>query len=606
MRIIKLAALSLLGILVSLVSATEVEPLVFAKVSLGGVSENARNGTVIGSLQANHGSEECTNCTFSIVGTNDYITVTADGVVTIKNAYLFDYEKIQYVNAAVRVTDGDSRTADTTIVIPVYDVNEAPVVQDAVFAVNENSVAGKVVGKITASDPDIYNLAFCTLTYSLVSESTPFAINSMTGEISVAAGAVLDYEKGSVYTLRAVVTDGMLSDTAVVTVMLNDVNEFPDDSQIQETVDCVNYEGDPDVRCVYTRLEGGAKGLGLYIVDVGEEPIPANALANTNFYVYAPKADSDSVVISLASDGTKIGHMSKVTSNDVGLATIVVDALYPISNFEIGTAPSADTKATIARVYNFYVPGVQYCLDENCNEPVTDMTALRPAVGKDLVIYARAYIPIGPSKGTTDTTLVKTFYIKSLASDENMRYYNVNGKELPSRPYGYQIDFVKGKAQFIIRAAKAVAGGPMFSVNSFIYFTEKGDTNFLVSEVFPGDLQFVNSDESKTDSAFTSDSSKVAADSTKDDDSGDSDKDSDDGMEFASPSFRIKMVGPFEFAIVMNDSATTSRKSYAVMDLQGRVLLNGSITSDETLVPVLNSGSYIVKVGIGYRRVNIR
>ena len=77
-------------------------------------------------------------------------------------------------------------------------------------------------------------------------------------------------------------------------------------------------------------------------------------------------------------------------------------------------------------------------------------------------------------------------------------------------------------------------------------------------------------------------------------------------IEFASPSFRIKMVGPFQFAIVMEDSDKITKKSYAVMDLQGRVLLNGSIASGETLVPVLNSGSYIVKVGIGYRRVNIR
>ena len=78
------------------------------------------------------------------------------------------------------------------------------------------------------------------------------------------------------------------------------------------------------------------------------------------------------------------------------------------------------------------------------------------------------------------------------------------------------------------------------------------------------------------------------------------------GIDYASPSFRIKMVGPFQFAIVMDDFDKASRRSYAVMDLQGRVLLDGTISAGETLVPVLNSGSYIVKVGIGYRRVNIR
>ena len=78
------------------------------------------------------------------------------------------------------------------------------------------------------------------------------------------------------------------------------------------------------------------------------------------------------------------------------------------------------------------------------------------------------------------------------------------------------------------------------------------------------------------------------------------------GIDYASPSFRIKMVGPFQFAIVMDDFDKASRRSYAVMDLQGRVLLDGTISSGETLVPALQSGSYVVKVGLGFRRVNIR
>ena len=631
MKIIKLTTLSLLGILVSLVFATEVEPLVFTKASLDGVSENASNGTVIGSLQANHGSEECTNCTFSIVGTNNYIAVTAGGVVTVKNAYLLDYETIQYVNATVRVSDGDSRTADTTIVVPVYDVDEAPVVQDAVFTVNENSAAGTVVGMITASDPDIYNPAFGTLTYSLLNASTQFNINAHTGAITVAADAALDYEKASVYTLRVRVTDGVFSDTAVVTVKVADVNELPeenpDEHQIQETIDCVNYEGSPDARCVYARLEGGAKGLGLYIVAAGEEPVPANALANTDFFVYSPKSESDSVLVSRISDGTEIAHMAKVTSDDAGLVLVAVNALYPISNFEIGTASSVDSNATIVRVYNFYVPGVQYCLDENCNEPITDKTSLRPSVGEDLVIYARAYIPMGPSKGATDTTLQKTFYIKSLAAGENLRYYNVNGIELPSRPFGYQIDFIDGRAVFVVRATGDVASGSAFSMNSYVDFAVPGDTSFLVTEAFPGSILVADAEEPGGDSISTPDTSMVATDTTRndstevdsgedsgetseddpiDDSSNDPEEPSNPDIEFAAPSFRIKMTGPFQFTIVMDEEISSKASKFTVMDLQGRVVRQGVIAAKETAVPLLSKGSYVVKVGLGYRRVNIR
>ena len=92
---------------------------------------------------------------------------------------------------------------------------------------------------------------------------------------------------------------------------------------------------------------------------------------------------------------------------------------------------------------------------------------------------------------------------------------------------------------------------------------------------------------------------------SKDDDKKSEDGDDEDN-EFAEPSFRIKMVGPFQFAIVMEESATALQKTYAVMDLQGRVVQQGRITSAETVVPTLNSGSYVVRIGLGMRRVNIR
>ncbi|MBR4916814.1 MAG: fibro-slime domain-containing protein [Fibrobacter sp.] len=89
-------------------------------------------------------------------------------------------------------------------------------------------------------------------------------------------------------------------------------------------------------------------------------------------------------------------------------------------------------------------------------------------------------------------------------------------------------------------------------------------------------------------------------------DSGDSDDDSDEGVEFAKPSFRVKMVGPFEFKIVMDEELPAKARAYAVMDMQGNVLRQGEIASVETPVEGLKSGSYIVKVGLGHRRVNIR
>ena len=79
----------------------------------------------------------------------------------------------------------------------------------------------------------------------------------------------------------------------------------------------------------------------------------------------------------------------------------------------------------------------------------------------------------------------------------------------------------------------------------------------------------------------------------------------EDDIVYGKPSFRVKMVGPFKFAIVLDGLVAPMTKTYAVMDMQGRILHQGKITSTETVLPVLSSGSYIVKVGLGTRRVNI-
>lgn len=456
------------------------------------------------------------------------------------------------------------------------------------------------------------------------------------------------------------------------------------ETSVVETIDCVNYSGEkPDPRCVYQRLEAVVmKGLALFVVGVDKEPVMANALPNTDFYVYVPKAVSDSVSVTLLSNGEKIQHMDKVVSDESGRVPVVLNALYPIYNVAIGISrSSSESEVVVARIYNFYVPKVEFCLDENCEKPVTDETKTQLEKEDCVTIYARAYIPVGPDKDATDTTLDKTFYIRPLMAGENLHYYSESKNELSKSPYGYQVDFIKGRATFVIRAVKAIEGdGSPFTINSYIDFSAAGDTNFIVSQEFPGELSFSNAENPLADSSTVQDSTNTVGDTsivdtslvdtvkrippkvqilspveqeelnqnsvgvvwTVDgveqdslnwqtleegrneivreycDDNGHCSTDtvvvfykkrggdSDDGVEFAKPSFRIKMVGPFEFAIVMDEELSTKARAYAVMDLQGNVLRQGEIASTETPVERLKSGSYIVKVGLGYRRVNIR
>ncbi|SHJ79148.1 Cadherin domain-containing protein [Rubritalea squalenifaciens DSM 18772] len=102
-------------------------------------------------------------------------------------------------------------------------MNTAPVLGDASFSVDENG-AGALVGTVTATDADAGDI----LSYAITAGNAggEFAINGSTGEITTTTA--LDYETAGQYVLTVEVTDaGLLSDTASITVNVNDVNEAP-------------------------------------------------------------------------------------------------------------------------------------------------------------------------------------------------------------------------------------------------------------------------------------------------------------------------------------------------------------------------------------------
>jgi VCBS repeat-containing protein len=91
--------------------------------------------------------------------------------------------------------------------------------------VNENATNGSVVGTFTATDAD----AADTLTYSLVNNAGGrFAVNSATGQITVANGSLLDFEASTSHTVVLRATDlGNLTADQTITISLNNVNEAP-------------------------------------------------------------------------------------------------------------------------------------------------------------------------------------------------------------------------------------------------------------------------------------------------------------------------------------------------------------------------------------------
>ncbi|MGI9518285.1 MAG: Ig-like domain-containing protein, partial [Pirellulaceae bacterium] len=194
------------------------------------VDENETNGTLVGTVTA---SDPDAGDSLSYVITagdpTGIFTIDASGNITVADGSQLNFEATTSYTLSVEVTDaGAPGLTDTaTITINVNDLNETPTVSDDTFAVDENETNGTLVGSVTASDPD----AGDSLSYAITAGDPTgiFAIDA-SGNISVADGSQLNFEATTSYTLSVEVTDAGapgLTDTATITINVNDVNETP-------------------------------------------------------------------------------------------------------------------------------------------------------------------------------------------------------------------------------------------------------------------------------------------------------------------------------------------------------------------------------------------
>ena len=189
------------------------------------LAENAGANAVVGTLSGTDVDVPET-LTFSLP-----VGVTNNGLFNISGTSLrantsFDFEAGSSYTVTVRVTDAGGLFYDEAFPITITDVNEAPVfgLASYSFPLAENSATGVAVGGVSATDQD----AGASLTYSLSGTgSSNFEINPTTGAVTVAAGAVLNFEGTNVFNLTAGVTDGTNPVSVPVTISLTNVNETP-------------------------------------------------------------------------------------------------------------------------------------------------------------------------------------------------------------------------------------------------------------------------------------------------------------------------------------------------------------------------------------------
>ncbi|MGI9275750.1 MAG: VCBS domain-containing protein [Endozoicomonas sp.] len=297
------------------------------------VNENSSDNTPVGSVSATD-QDAGTTLTYSLTDNADgrFAINSSTGEITVADGSLLDYESSSSHSIIVQVSDGDL-THERSYNVSVNDANEAPVLAAQTLSVSENSADNTPVGTVSATDQD----ADTTLTYSLTDNADGrFAINSSTGEITVADGSLLDYESNNSHSITVQASDGDLTHERNYAINITNVNEAPtaSDNTLLVNEDTVlplalahfgfsDVDGDSLDKIQITSLAvQGSLQLNGTSVSVNDEISRADiAAGNLNYQPNAHESGSD-----YASLGFKV-HDGTTYSEDANTLTFNITAV---------------------------------------------------------------------------------------------------------------------------------------------------------------------------------------------------------------------------------------------------------------------------------------
>jgi hypothetical protein len=231
------------------VTAVEDPPrdLVDADPAPNGVNENATAGTSV-NIDLDAVEPDGQALVYALVDdAGGLFTIDSQtGVVTVAAGAVLDFETTTSYQIVARAIDRNDFFVEQTFDIAVGDVGEAPrLLQDVDAAPNkviEGAATGTLV-QITASATDPEG---DTVTYSLSnSAGGRFQIDAATGVVSVANGALLDYETARSHqiTVRASDSAGLYTEQTFTVDLTNRPEEFLVDTSISRVQALDGYDG---------------------------------------------------------------------------------------------------------------------------------------------------------------------------------------------------------------------------------------------------------------------------------------------------------------------------------------------------------------------------
>ncbi len=352
------------------------------------------NTTVVGTVIASD-QDVGQTLRYDIIGGNvggAFAIDPVSGQVTIANSGAVDFSQNPIFQLLVQVTDAQGSSMvpggliDTAIVtINVLDA-DAPIINDVVMSVPENSVVTTVVGNVNrtgGTGPFSYSIA------AAGNLGNTFSINA-NGDILVANLALLNFETNPVFTLVVTVIDSgnpQLTDNATITINVTDLNELPTvnnptfslpENTANLTVVGSVTASDPDVGQTLSYMLTSGNTGGAFAVNPANGQITVANVSALNFEVN-PVFN----LVVAVSDGVGAPVNSNVTINltDINEAPVITSQMVSINE----NSPNNTTVATFTAANPDAAQTVSYAITAG-NNGTFDITSSGVVFVKDTTL----------------------------------------------------------------------------------------------------------------------------------------------------------------------------------------------------------------------------
>ena len=390
------------------------------------LAENSPNATSVGTVVAND-PDSGQSLTYTIMPASAVFTINSmTGEITVTDSAALDFETTPSFNLTVVVTDdgGVPLMSMATITINLTDENEPPVVNDQMFSIDEDAADMASVGTVIATDVDAGDSLMYAITMGNVDGN--LQINATTGEITVANPPGLDFEMTAGYALTVQVTDslGPASDTATISVTVNDVNDAPtittgatasvaENTTAVANIDATDPEGDTEGSGLTYSISGGADAAlfginvttgALFFLSAPDFENPTDANTDNDYLVDVTVTDSGALSDTL---------MMTVSVTDVNEPPVVNDQMFSIDEdaadmASVGTVMANDVDAGDSLMYAITMGNVDGNLQINAT--TGEITVVNPP-GLDFEMTAGYSLTVqvtdslGPASDTATITV---------------------------------------------------------------------------------------------------------------------------------------------------------------------------------------------------------